>query len=259
MTEFQTLRPGLLVNMFTKVEGNVTYHNIDRDVQRLDKTEVTDIHTRKQVSDVEEQDAAIKQRTKIRGLILSVCVSTAFSNMLLCPDDTVEVKDIDGNVKTVKREELLRDAIVQCRRLADEFNATARTTRVSFYCMTGRIAQNDVETVRAITSEIRQLMDNMQAGVKALDSDMIRKNANSLTETGKVLTPEVGSRLESAIKASRAVANKLGKAGEQAAKEIDRQALAKIKMARNLFLDIDTEPRQAVKPKMRGRNIDLAG
>src|SRR3954466_11326555 len=80
MTEFQTLNPGLLVNMFTKVDGNVTYHNIDRDVKRLDQTEVTDIHTRKQVSDVEEQEAATKVRTKIRGLILSVCVSTAFSN-----------------------------------------------------------------------------------------------------------------------------------------------------------------------------------
>lgn len=243
MSEFQTLRPGLLVNMFTKVDGNVTYHNIDRDVQRLDKTEVTDIHTRKQVSDVEEQEAATKQRTKIRGLILSVCVSTAFSNMLLCPND---------------REQDLRDAIAESRRLAEEFNATARTTRISFYCITGRIAQDDVETVRAITGEIRQLMDNMQAGVKALDVKAIRNAANLATETGKLLTPEAGSRLETAITASRAAARKIAKAGEQAAKEVDRQALAKIKQARNSFLDIEVEPRKAAKPKMNGRNIDLA-
>jgi hypothetical protein len=241
--EFQTLRPGLLVNMFTKVDGNVTYHNIDRDVMRLDKTEVTDIHTRKQVSDVEEQEAAIKQRTKIRGLILSVCVSTAFSNMLLCPNT---------------KEAELREAIAEARRLADEFNATARTTRISFYCITGRIAQDDVETVRAITGEIRQLMDNMQAGVKALDVKVIREAANKATETGKMLTPEAGSRLEAAIKASREAARKIAKAGEQAAKEVDRQALRKIKLARNAFLDLDVTPQTAGKPKMNGRNIDLA-
>jgi hypothetical protein len=258
MTEFQTLRPGLLVNMFTKVDGNVTYHNIDRDVKRLDLTEVTDIHTRKQVSDVEEQERATKARTKIRGLILSVCVSTAFSNMLLCPDDTVEVKDADGNVSEVKREQLLLEAIAEGRRLAEEFNATARTTRIAFYCITGRIAQNDVETVRAITGEIRQLMDDMQQGLKALDVKAIRDAANKATETGKLLTPEAGSRLDTAIKASREAARKIAKAGEQAAKQVDRQALAKVKMARNSFLDIDVEPRTVAKPKMNGRNIDLA-
>lgn len=259
MTErFQTLRPGLLVNMFTKVEGNVTYHNIDRDVQRVDLTEVTDIHTRKQVNDVEEQERATKVRTKIRGLILSVCVTTAFSNMLLCPSGPVEVKDLDGTVTKVERDQLLREAIAEARRLADEFNATARTTRIDFYCMTGIVARDDVETVRAITGEIRRLMDDMQEGLKALDPKAIRDAANKATETSKVLTPEAGSQLEAAIKASRAAATKIVKAGEQAAKEVDRQALRKIKLARNSFLDIDIEPQPAVKPKMPGRNIDLA-
>lgn len=243
MTEFQTLRPGLLVSMFTSVEGNVTYHNIDRDVQRLDKTEVTEIHTRKQVNDVEEQERATKQRTKIRGLILSQCISTAFKGTLLCPNDN---------------EAALRDAIAEGRRLAEEFNATARTTRIEFYVYVGIIAQDDVETVRAITATIRQLMDDMQQGLKTLDVKMIRDAANKANDAGKLLTPEAGSRLESAIQASRVAARKIAKAGEQAAKQVDRQALAKVKMARNSFLDLDVAPKAAAKPKMNGRNIDLA-
>jgi hypothetical protein len=242
--EFHTLRPGLLVSMFTSVKGNVSYHDIDRDVVRMDRTEVTDIHTRKQVNDVDEQEAAIKQRTKIRGLILKHCVATAFSNSLICPNN---------------KEEDLREAVEEARRLADEFNATARTTRISFYVITGRIAQDDVETVRAIASEVRQLVDGMQAGVKALDPKMIRDNANKLTQVGKVLSPEATPRLQAAIKASRQVADKMSQVGQAAAKEVDRQALTRLKMARVQFLDIENSGGvEYVRPK-NGRNIDLAG
>lgn len=244
MTEmFQTLRPGKLVNMFTRVEGNVKYHNIDRDVQRMSDTEVTDIHTRKTVADVREQERATKVRTKIRGLILSVCVTTAFSNMLLCPTD---------------RDEDLREAIAEARKLADEFNATARTTRIDFYCITGIIARDDVETVRAITSEIETLLDQMQRGVKALDAKMIRDAANKATETGKMLSPEAGSRVEIAITTARQAARKIVKAGNVAADEIDRQAARKIARARTAFLDLNAEALdRSAKPKARGRNIDL--
>jgi hypothetical protein len=259
MTEFQTLRPGLLVSMFTSVEGNVSYHGIDRDVQRLDRTEVTDIHTRKTVSDVEEQERAIKQRTKIRGLILSVCVSTAFKGTLLCPNDVVQVKDADGNVTEVRRQQLLREAIAEGHRLADEFNAKARTTHIEFYCYCGIIAQDDVETMRAITGTIRQLIDDMQEGLKALDPKAIREAANKAAEAGKMLTPEAGSRLELAIKASREAASKIVKAGNEAAKEVDRQTIRKVKQARTAFLDVNTDVSKVavVKPKQSGRNIDL--
>lgn len=243
MSEFHTLRPGLLVSMSTSVRGNVSYHAQDRDVMREDRTEITDIHTRKTVLDVEEQERAIKTRTKIRGLILSVCVSTAFSNTLLCPN---------------YKEAELREAIEEARRLTTEFNDSATTTQIQFYVFTGRIAQDDVETVRAITSEIRQLMDNMQAGLKALDPKAIRDAANKATEVGKVLTPEAGSRLEVAIKTAREAARKIAKAGEVAAKQVDRQAIAKIDMARTQFLDTESGEQKVAKPKMSGRNIDLA-
>jgi hypothetical protein len=241
MIEFRTLQPGLLVSMKTEVHGNVTYQVNDRDVQVVDRSEITDIHTRKTVADVEEQERAIKQRTKIRGLILTVC--TKSESGLLCPN---------------AREAELREAVVQAREMADKFNASARTTHIEFRVICGRIAQDDVETVRAITSEVRSLMEDMQRGVKALDVKTIRAAAAQLMEVGKILSPEAKRRVEVAVKAGRATATKMAKAGEVAANEIDRAAIRKIRKARTSFLDINTEVAELAEPKARGRNMDLA-
>jgi hypothetical protein len=241
MTEFRTLQPGLLVNMNTSVKGNVTYQVNDRDVRYVDRSEITDIHTRKLVADIDEQERAIKERTKIRGLILSVCAKSEFA--LLCPND---------------REAELREAIAEGRTLAEKFNANASTTHIEFRVICGRIAQDDVETVRAITSEIRSLMEDMQRGVKALDVKVIRAAANQATEVGKMLSPEAKGRVAVAIKAARDTARKIAKAGEVAGQEIDRGALRKIGKARTSFLDINTEVAELAEPKAQGRNIDLS-
>lgn len=241
MIEFRTLQPGLLVSMKTEVHGNVTYQVNDRESTVIDRSEITDIHTRKTVADIEEQERAIKQRTKIRGLILSIC--TKSESGLLCPN---------------KREAELREAVVEARELADKFNANAQTTHIEFRVICGRIAQDDVETVRAITSEIRSLMEDMQRGVKALDTKVIRAAAAQAMEVGKILSPEAKGRLEIAVKAARATATKIAKAGEVAGKEIDRGALRKIGKARTSFLDINTEVAELSEPKMDGRGIDLA-
>ncbi len=42
--------------------------------------------------------------------------------------------------------------------LADEFNATARLTRLYVNVIAGRIAPDDVEAVKAINSEVRDLL-----------------------------------------------------------------------------------------------------
>lgn len=241
MTEFRTLQPGLLVNMNTSVKGNVTYQVNDRDVRYVDRSEVTDIHTRKTVADIDEQERAIKERTKIRGLILSVCAKSEFA--LLCPN---------------AREAELRDAIAEGRTLAEKFNRSSRTTHIEFRVICGRIAQDDVETVRAITSEVRSLMEDMQRGVKALDVKTIRAAANQATEIGKMLSPEAKARTAIAIKAARETARKIAKAGNEAGQEVDRVALRKISRARTSFLDINTEVAELAEPKMDGRGIDLS-
>lgn len=240
MTDYYTLRPGLLVSMQTSVKGNVSYHVDDRDVQRVDRSEITEIHTRKLVADVDEQEAAIKVRTKARGLVLSVCSKSAFG--LLCPNN---------------KESALRDAITAARVLTDEFNSTAQLTRMSVNVIYGRIAQDDVEAVRAITGEIRTLMENMQDGLKKLDVKAVRAAANQAKEVGQMLSPEAKGRLEVAINAARVAARKIAKAGETAAAEVDRAAIARIDMARTSFLDFDDNAKMFSEPHAEARNIEM--
>lgn len=240
MTDSYTLRPGLLVSMQTSIKGNVSYHDLERDVDRDGVTEVTEIRTRKTVTDVDEQAAAIKQRTKIRGMILSVCTQSAFG--LLCPND---------------REQDLRDAITLARKLTDEFNETARVSRMAVNVIFGRIAQDDVDAVRAISSELRDLMESMERGVKSLDVKVIRDAANKATEVGKMLSPDANERLATAITAARSSARKIAKAGDSAAIEIDRAAIAKIDSARTSFLDMDTDEMHIGAVSADARSIDM--
>jgi hypothetical protein len=241
MTEFHTLRPGLLVSMQTSLKGNVSYHVEDRAHTSMDKTEIEEWRTRRTIADREEHERAIKMRTKIRGLILSVCSQSAFG--LLCPNS---------------KEAELREAIAQARSMTEEFNATANMTRMSVNVIFGRIAQDDVEAVRAITGEIRSLMEDMQAGVKSLDVKVIRDAANKSKQLGEMLTPEAKGRLEVAIETARKSARKIAKAGEAAANTVDRLSLAKIEKMRTSFLDIEIEAAEMQEPTMTGRNIDLA-
>lgn len=235
-----TLRPGLLVSMQTSVKGNVSYHEDDRNVSIVDRSETTEIHTRKHVADIDEQAAAIKVRTKARGLILSVCSQSAFG--LLCPNN---------------REDDLRQAITDARKLADEFNSTATLTRMRVDVIFGRIAQDDVDAVRAIGGEVRGFMEDIQRGVKLLDVKMIRDAANKATAVGKMLSDEAKSLAAPGIEAGRAAARKIAKAGETAAVEIDRATIAKIDMARTSFLDLDAEAEQMVEPWADARDIDM--
>lgn len=242
MTEFYTLRPGLLVGMSTSLHGNVRYQ-----VEEIKAASVTSAgtlesewNTRKTVIDPAEHEAAIKERTKIRGLILSVCSRSEFG--LLCPNN---------------KQDELREAISEARELSDKFNRRAKTTHIRFNVICGRIAQDDVETVRAITGEVRSLMEAMQDGVKSLDVKTIRDAANKAKQVGEMLSPEAAKRLEVAITVARQSARKIAKAGDVAAKEIDRAALRKISQARTSFLDINTEVATLAEPKAKGRNLDL--
>lgn len=243
MSEFHTLRPGLLVSMQTSIKGNTHYQT-----QEIELAHATDDggvrakwETTKTIADRAEHEEAIKARTKIRGLILSVCSQSAFG--LLCPND---------------KEAELREAIAMARKLTEEFNSTAQVSRMAVNVIFGRIAQDDVEAIRAISGEIRTLMEGMQQGVKSLDVKMIRTAANKATEVGKMLTPEANSRMAVAIDAARTSARKIAKAGEVAAQEVDRSAIRKIDMARTAFLDIHIgEDVGFAEPKAEGRNIDL--
>lgn len=219
-----TLRPGLLVSLKTSVVGNVTYSKRDLDVRptTVDGAEVTRWETERVIDDPAEHRAACTARTKARNEIRSVCAASAFG--LLCPESSGDKLDA---------------AILAARRIMAEFNSTARQTRVELYVIAGKITPDDVEAVRAINSEVRELLTAMEEGVRSLDVAKIRDAADRARGVGSMLSPDAAARARAAIDAARGAARRIVRVGNQAAQEVDQAAIAAITEARTAFLDID--------------------
>lgn len=236
-----TLRPGLLVSLKTTVRGNVSYRkrDIEREHSNDDGATVAKWETERTISDPVEHEAAAKVRSKAWSLISGVCAQSAFG--LLCPENSVDK---------------LEEAIAEARKLADAFNAKATLSRIDVHVITGRIAPDDVEAVRAINSEVRDLLANMQSGIDRIDVKAVRDAANRARKLGSMLSPEAEGRIKVAIDAARGAARKIVKAGDQAAQEIDKVAIRKINDMRTAFLDLD-DGQEVAAPKAEGRALDF--
>jgi len=239
--DVSTIRPGILVSMKTSLWGNVTYAKKTVEAEhRTKKGEAkAKWETERTISDPVEFEAGRVARSKAGNVIRGVCSKTAFG--LLCPEDAVAE---------------LQDAIAEARKVAEAFNATAKMTRVGVYVISGRIAADDVEAVKAIKSEVRELIDDMKQGIKDLDVKKVRDAANKARDIGQMLSPAARERIDEAIASARATARKIVKAGEQAAQEIDRRTIRKLTEARTAFLDLDDET-EVAQPKAQARSIDL--
>lgn len=238
----QTLRPGLLVSLNTRVIGNAEYRRTE-----IEPSHITDEGTRrarweteKVIIDPDEREKAVKLRSECRGLISRVCSHSTFG--LLCPED---------------RRAELDEAIRKANQMTSAFNATASLTRVFVYVIVGRIAADDVEAVRAINSEVRQLLGDMEQGIKALDVKTVREAANKAKSIGRMLSPEAAERVKSAVDAAREVAKRIVKAGEEAGAAIDYAVVRRITESRTAFLDLEDAPAEVAAPKAGGRTIDL--
>lgn len=238
----QTLRPGFLVSLNTSVRGNVAYQRRDIEAPHvIDETGELRARweTERTVVDPAEHDEAIKVRGKCRSLITAVCSASTFG--LLCPD-TAEAD--------------LQAAIAESQALAASFNIRAKLTRIGVYVIAGRVAADDVQAVRAINSEVRDLLAEMETGLQGLDVDRVRQAANKAKQLGQMLSPEAAARIQIAIDAARSVARRMVKAGETAAQEIDRRTLSTLAEARTAFLDLD-DAGEIATPVAEGRAIDL--
>jgi hypothetical protein len=240
--ETKTLRPGLLVSLKTSIRGNVDY--VTRDIEADHITETGERkakwETERTVSDPAEHEAAVKARGKARSMITGVCAPSAFG--LLCPQS---------------RESQLAEAVDRARAIAERFNAESVMSKISVYVITGRVAADDAEAIRAINSEMRELLDDMEAGVKNLDAGAIREAANKARAIGDMLTPEAQGRMKVAIETVRAAARKIVKGGDAAAIEIDRTTLQTIAFARTSFLDTDMPAVATSAPEHEARALDF--
>lgn len=235
-----TLRPGLLVSLKTSISGNVHYDKVDLEVEKTeDGADRAKWETTRIITDRVEYEAARKARGKVTSLIRSVCSFSAFG--LLCPED---------------RSDELDAAIKEARSVAEDFNANASLTRVHVYVIAGRVAQDDVEAVRAINSEVRDLLADMAGGVEKLDVQVIRQAASKAKQLGNMLSPTAEARVRIAIDTAREAARKIVKAGETAAIEVDRMAMRKITEQRTAFLDMGDQGEIAT-PQVEGRAIEM--
>jgi hypothetical protein len=236
-----TLRPGLLVGLSTEVKGGVSYVKQDIEAEHILKSGAKRAkwETEKTIDDPEEYERAQKARNKVRSLIGSACARSAFG--YLCPE-----ADVDR----------LEAAISEARKVADDFNASAKGCRVSVYVITGTIAPDDVKAVQAINSEVRELLDRMTEGLEQLDVDKVRDAASRARSVGQMLSPLAQERIQGAIEVARAEARKIVAAGETAALEIDAAAIRTVAEARTAFLDLD-EQREIAAPTAEKRAIDF--
>lgn len=240
----QVLKPGLLVSLKSSVRGGVNYQRMDLESERQneDGALVARWETRREIPDPDEFNAAGEARGKARSLVAAVCCPSSFG--LLCPMD----KEAELNV-----------AIEDARKIARAHNAAAKLTTVSVYVLVGRIAQTDQEATRALSSEVRELLDGMRQGVQLGDVEAIREAANKARALGAMLTPEVGEQVTAAIKEARGVAREIvrrvEKAGESAAEVLRDVKLKAIDAARFSFLDLEEGKVEAEAPA--GRAVDL--
>jgi hypothetical protein len=243
MLNTSTLRPGYLVSLSTSVRGIVSYakQTIEADHVTADGAKLARWETERTIHDPVEHEAAQVARGKAGNAVRRVCAKSAFG--LLCPET-------DGDK--------LAAGIAEARRIADEFNATAKLARLDVRVLAGRVAPDDVEAIKAINGEIRDLLADMTEGLQNLDVKKIREAAAKAKSVGQMLSAEATARVQVAIDTARAAAKDIVKAGEQAAVEVDRAAIRKIAEQRTLFLDLDDEGKEIGAPKPEGRTLDLA-
>lgn len=224
------LKPGFLVSLQTRVHGGVAYtrKDLDADVSKgaEEGAEVKRWETEKVVHNKEEFERATKARSAARSAITSVCSQSIFG--MLCPDDKKQALDA---------------AIVEARRIAAAHNAFASHTEVDVYVIVGRIAQTDEEAAKAISAELRELMEQMKSATLKGDVAKIREAANKARELGQILSDDVGKKVSAAIeearKNARDLVKRIEKDGEKAADVIKDLYTQKIDTARSAFLDLD--------------------
>lgn len=236
-----TLRPGLLVSLKTSVVGNVRYTKQVIETERVvvGGAEVAKWETERTIMDPAEHERAAKVRSKAAGLVRSVCSQSAFG--LLCPEDASEKLDA---------------AVAEARKLTEAFNADAKVSRIYLYVIAGRVASDDVEAVKAINSEVRDLMREMEKGMTDLDVKAIREAAARAKGLAAMLSGDAQVRVQIAIEAARSTAKNIVKADDPAKVEPDKWAIKKIAEQRMAFLDLDGGDEVAV-PQGSAPQLDL--
>lgn len=219
------IKPSYLVSLKSTLSGGISYKRIDLDAKKSkDKSEVTMWETTRVIDDKEEHERAVKARGKAVSLIRAICVPSSFG--LICP---------------LYRSDEFDKAVTEAKEVINEFNKDANHTKIDIFVLKGEIASSDEEAVRAISSEIVSLVEEMQAGIDKLDVKMIRDAANKARNTLAALGDEQSKIVNEAVIQARHAARKIVKQIEKNGENVDA-VMAEIKRneldrARAAFID----------------------
>ena len=190
-----TLRPGYLVMLSSRVQGGVNYERVDL-VDK--KPDFAKWETTKTVDDPEEHGAAEETRRKARYFITSQCSNTVFG--LICAEADEPELDL---------------AETKARLICEDFNKTARYSRVSIRVLRGRIEQNDAKAAKAIVGEMSALIEEMNAGIKNADPDAIRDAMSKAKQMSAILSAEKSEAVAAAVAVAKKAADTILEARPQ--------------------------------------------
>lgn len=235
------LRPSLLVVLNTTISGNVKYNrrDIELDHELEDGSREAVWQTERKIIDPKEQKGALNVRAKAWAKLRKVCSRSNFG--LMC---------LEGQQGELER------AVAESRAIADEFNATAKHSKVGIYIMIGQVASSDKEAILSMKNEVRDLMSKMQNGISKQDIKMIRDAAAAARQIKSMLTPEASEAVQKAVEVARKAASKIAKAGEEAAKVVDMESIKAITIQRASFLDLESDI-ELQAPAAQGRALAI--
>jgi hypothetical protein len=236
-----TIMPGIMVALTIRTRGNVNYSKVDLENNRTEAGEArARWETTRTIADPAEFEKAQKTRSAARALISAKCSRTTF-----------------GLIALKSREAELEETVGAALALIRDFNEEARMTRLELSVMYGQIAADDEKAIKAMNSEMRDIIDDMEAAVRNIDAEAIRKAAIAAKSAAKMLNPEVAARVQSAIAVGREFATRISAAANVAAVTVDTIALEALSTARASFLDLsDTEEVKVENVKVAARIID---
>lgn len=241
------LKPGFLVSLKTSLQGGVSYQRVDLDADKPEGDDAAAIarwETTRRIDDPDEHKRAVKARGAASALIRAVCTHTAFG--LLCPESRGSELD-----------EAIRDA----QALIDTHNQAAHSTHVRVYVLRGRIASTDEEAVRALSSEVREVLEEMQSGIRRLDVEGIRSAASRARKLGAILDAEQATKVNRAVEAARDAAKQIVKRidveAADAVRAVAETMSGPIEQARFAFLELEESIATAGPPPPNARELEV--
>ena len=223
------LKPGLLLSLKAKIVGGIEYDTNDVDEAREGNRAVKRWETTKTVYDEVEMKSAEEVRKDARNEIARECIATEFGAIF----------------PSSKSREALDAAILRAKKMAGDFNETAKYTRVKIMVLCAQIMDNDFDAAQALTGEVADLLATMDKAIASADAEGVRDACNRAIKLSMMLDESTAAKASEAIKAARRAAKQIvkriatgGEVAEVVLKDL-AQDRALVEATRFRFLDLE--------------------